>query len=64
MSLPPDFEHLSPAELKGLVIALLEKVAMMERTVTALRDEIARVKNVPGRPVISKRRGVSMLVSG
>ena len=52
MSLPPDFEPLSPAELKGLVIGLLEKVAALERTVTALRDEIARLKNVPGRPVI------------
>src|SRR5438874_2896454 len=52
MSPPPDFEHLSPAELKGLVIALLDKVAALERTVTALRDEIARLKNVPGRPAI------------
>jgi hypothetical protein len=52
MSLPSDFEHLSPAELKGLVIALLEKVAALERTVAAQRDEIARLKNVPGRPVI------------
>src|SRR3954470_4643004 len=52
MSPPPDFEHLSPAELKGLVIALLEKVAALERTVTALRDEIARLKNMPGRPAI------------
>ena len=52
MSLPPDFEHLPPAELKGLVIALLAKVAALERTVTAQRDEIARLKNVPGRPAI------------
>src|SRR3954449_7818403 len=52
MSPPLDFEHLSPAELKGLVIALLEKVAGLERTVTALRDEIARLKTVPGRPAI------------
>ncbi len=52
MSLPPDFEHLSPAELKGLVVALFEKVAALERTVTAQRDEIARLKSVPGRPAI------------
>ena len=52
MSLPPDFEHLSLAELKGLVVALLEKVAALERTVTADRDEIARLKSVPGRPAI------------
>ena len=52
MSLPHDFEGLSPAELKRLVIALLEKVAALERTVTAQRDEIARLKKVPGRPAI------------
>ena len=52
MSLPPDFEHLSPAELKGLVIALLEKVAALGRIVTAQGDEIARLKNLPGRPAI------------
>src|SRR5437764_14799798 len=49
---PPDVEHLSPAELKGLVIALLARVAALERTVAAQRDEIARLKNVPGRPAI------------
>src|SRR3954453_18585517 len=52
MSPPPDFEHLSPAELKGLVIALLEKGAGLEASGTALRDEIARLKTVPGRPTI------------
>lgn len=52
MSLLPDFEHLSSAELKTLVIALLAKVTALERTVTAQRDEIARLKKVPGRPVI------------
>src|SRR3954468_13319399 len=52
MPLPPDFEHLSSAELKELVIALLARVAGLERTVTAQRDEIARLKNVPVRPAI------------
>ncbi|MBV8855120.1 MAG: transposase [Sinobacteraceae bacterium] len=52
MSLPPDFEDLSPEALRELVIALLARVAALEHTVTAQRDEIARLKNVPGRPAI------------
>src|ERR1700709_1054706 len=52
MSPPSDLEHLSSAELRELVIALLARVAALELTVTAQRDEIARLKNVPGRPAI------------
>ena len=52
MSSPPDLDALTSAELKVLVIALVERVAALERTVTAQRDEIARLKGVPGRPVL------------
>ena len=34
------------------MIALLEHVAALERTVSAQRDEITRLKGVPGRPVL------------
>jgi hypothetical protein len=50
MPLPENIDGLSPAELKGLVVVLLEKVAELERTVAAQRDEIARLKGGPGRP--------------
>ena len=49
---PPDFDQLSHAELKGLVLKLLEDVAELRRTVAAQRDEIARLKGGSGRPNI------------
>jgi hypothetical protein len=52
MALPKDVDGLSPAALKGLVVKLLEKVAELERTVAAQRDEIARLKGGPRRPNI------------
>jgi hypothetical protein len=34
---PADFNHLSSTKLKGLVLKLLEEVAVLRRTVAALR---------------------------
>ena len=52
MSPPPNIDALSAAELKSLVLKLLEEVAQLRRTVAAQRDEIARLKGGPGRPNI------------
>jgi len=52
MASPPDLDRLSHAELKSLVIAQFETIAELQRTVAALRDEIARLKGGPGRPNI------------
>jgi len=50
MLLPTDIDCLGPAELRCLVLKLLEEVAELRRTVAAQRDEIARLKGGPGRP--------------
>ena len=52
MPLPENIDGLSPAELKLLVVKLLEEVADLRRTVAAQREEIARLKGGPGRPNI------------
>ena len=49
---PADLDSLSYAELKNLVVALLEQAAELQRTNAALRDEIARLKGGSGRPNI------------
>ena len=52
MALPENIDDLSPADLRALVYELLHKVAELERTVAAQRDEIARLKGGPPRPNI------------
>src|SRR3989442_14668402 len=49
---PPDVDRLSHADLKDLVLKLLEEVTELRRTVAAQRDEIARLKGGSGRPNI------------
>jgi uncharacterized small protein (DUF1192 family) len=41
-----DLDHLSSADLKALVIRLMERIAGLEHTVAALREEIARLKGL------------------
>jgi hypothetical protein len=43
-------DALSHTELKNLVLTLFEQLAEQQRTITALRDEIARLKGGPRRP--------------
>ncbi len=49
---PPDVDDLSADELKELVLWLLERDALREAEMAALREEIARLKGLKGRPKI------------
>jgi len=46
---PADLDRLSHAELKNVVVALLEQLAEQRRTVAAQTDEIARLRGGSGR---------------
>jgi hypothetical protein len=46
----PDVDALTNEGLKKLVLQLLEKVASLEAENAALREEIARLKGLKGRP--------------
>jgi hypothetical protein len=52
MTLPSNIDALSPAELKALVVGLVEQVSALSRIVAEQRDEIARLKGLKGRPDI------------
>src|SRR5277367_4729227 len=49
---PPDIDGLPSAELKQLVLKLLEENAEQTRVMAELREEIARLKGLKGRPPI------------
>ena len=49
---PADIADLSPAALRGLILALLAENAEQKRQIAELREEIARLKGQPGRPRI------------
>jgi hypothetical protein len=49
---PANLDDLSHTELKNLVVRLFEQMTEQQRTITALRDEIARLKGGPQRPNI------------
>lgn len=45
-----DLDKISDAELKAVVLQLLERVSGLEQENAALREEIARLKGLKGRP--------------
>jgi Transposase IS66 family len=49
---PPDIDGLPPAELKQLVLRLLEENAEQKRVIADLREAVARLKRLKGRPRI------------
>jgi hypothetical protein len=49
---PPDIDALRVDELKELVLWRLERDAVREAEMAALREEIARLKGLKGRPKI------------
>src|SRR5512134_4192623 len=50
---PPDVDALSPSMLKSLTLGLLEENARLASENAALREEIARLKGLKGKPDIN-----------
>jgi len=64
---PPDIDGLSPAELKQLMLTLPQENAAQKRVIAELREEIARLKGLKGRPPIKPsgmEKGTSSKPSG
>jgi len=60
MAPPAPTDDQSTAELRALVLELLEKVAEQNRLIVELREEIARLKGLKGRPDIKPNRPSGM----
>ena len=52
MNPPAALDGLTSAQLKELVVELLDEVAALKQTVGSLREEVARLKGLKGRPDI------------
>lgn len=60
MVVPSDIDGLPPAELKRLIELLLAENAELKRTIAELREEIARLKGLKGRPQIKPNKPSGM----
>lgn len=58
MVVSPEIDGLPPAELKQLLVRLLEENAEQKRIIAELREEIARLKGLKGRPSIKPPSGM------
>lgn len=54
----PDIDGLSVAELKRLVLSVLEENAEQKRVIAELREEIARLNRLKGLPQIKPSSGM------